>query len=246
MAKKLVKVDGKCVCYSEPFYLLVDNADQATDFTDFNEESDNYSNCPLIPVLSSAIKNGGKVEVVFQPDVNVEYMDETSIDRLKLYDTILDAFQWYVLSISDTEVKLLSKYTLGTLQYSAPIYDAGYVQYGLDWGRSLIKEFCDKNRNNIMTSFLSQFIKEFRIPKTSELLDVPDYVLRARTTLFELPDVRTYWVLDDNEENVAMINIFGKSVPACSLCESKAFRPLVVLDIEAMPYLVDNIVDQPD
>ena len=242
MAKKLVKVDGKYVRYSEPFYLLVDNADQATDF---NEESDNYPNCPLIPILTSAIKNGGKVEVVFQPDVNVEYTDETFIDSIKLYDTILDAFQWYVLSISDTEVKLLSKYTLGTLQYSAPIYDAGYVQYGLDWGRSLIKEFCDKNRNNIMTSFLSQFIKEFRIPKTSELLDVPDYVLRARTTLFD-PGVRTYWVLDDNEYNVAMIDIFGKSVPACSLCESKAFRPLVVLDIDALPYLVDNIVDQPD
>lgn len=243
MAKKLVKVDGKYVRYSEPFYLLVDDADQATDF---NGASDNFPNCPLIPVLTSAIKDGGKVEVVFQPDVSVEYMDETPADSLKPYDTILDAFQWYVLSISDTEVKLLSKYTLGTLQYSTPIYDAGHVQYVRDWERSLIKEFCDKNRNNIVTSPICQFIKEFRIPKTSELLNAPNYVLRARTTLFD-PGVRTYWVLDDCDEyNIAMIDIFGKSVSACSLCESKAFRPLVVLDIEAMPYFVDNILTQPD
>ena len=92
-----------------------------------------------------------------------------------------------------------------------------------------------------MTSHLSQFIKEFRIPKTSELLNAPNYVLRARTTMFD-PGVRTYWALDDsNEYNVVMIDIFGKRVPACSPCESKAFRPLVVLDIEAMRYLVNNI-----
>lgn len=246
MAKKLVKVDDKYVRYTEPFYLLVDDADQATDF---NEESDNFTNGHLIPVLTAAIEDGGKVEVVFQPDVKSEIVDAVLLgDReLKTGDIIQDRFQWIVMFIDDEGVSLMSKYSIGAIPYATPTYSDDLIQYSPDWEYSFIRSFCGKNLPNIVSESMLQFVSRIRIPTTDELDNLPkEIVCVPFNNLNGIRTIRSYWALVSGCNRAITVDAYGNKFNDRSLYVSSGFRPVVVLDIKAMNYLKMHRVDQSD
>lgn len=243
MAKKLVKVDGKYVCYSKSFCFLVDDADQATDF----KESDNFPDGYLNSILTAAIKDGGKVEVVFQPDVKSEAVDTVLLNdmELKTGDIIQDKFQWIVMFIGVESVSLMSKYPIGVIPYATPTYSDGHIQYLPDWECSFIKSFCGKNLPNIVSESMLPFVNRIRIPTTDELNNLPtEIVCVPFNSLNGALIVRSYWALVSGYNRAIMVDAYGNKFGGQYLHDSRGFRPVVVLDLKAMDYLKMHRVDQ--